>query len=261
MKQLILISSLIFNTVFLNLSSASRAVQAKKATNNILVFGHRGFAGKYQENSLQAFEQAAKLGVDGVELDVWVCKTGELVVYHDRTLERLTSVLGKISDYTFSDLRKLKLPNGSQIPTLIEVLDRVNHRCIVNIELKGPNTALPTAQVIREYLKKGWRAQDFMVSSFMHPELQKFHSLMPSIPFGPLTDGIMLNYSKTAQEMGANYLVMNFEYANLDLVQDAHKHGLKLFVYTVDDSKDIAQMQDLGVDGIISNYPNLVIIH
>jgi glycerophosphoryl diester phosphodiesterase len=222
----------------------------------ILTIGHRGFAGKYTENSLQAFEQAVNLGVDGVELDVWVCKTGELVVFHDRTLERLTSGVGKISDYTFSDLRKLKLPNGSQIPTLNEVLQVVNHKCMVNIELKGPDTAAPVANLISEYLKKGWHAKDFMVSSFMHPELQKFHKLMPLIPFGPLTDGVMLNYSQVAQNIGAQYLIINFEYATKALVQDAHAHGLKLLVYTVDDLKDIAHVKALGVDGIISNFPN-----
>lgn len=251
MKQLFLIFSM-FVLSFVQVYAAP--VIPKK----VLTIGHRGFAGKYTENSLQAFEQASKLGVDGVELDVWVCKTGELVVFHDRTLERLTSGTGKISDYTFADLRKLRLPNGSPIPTLSEVLAVIGHKCVVNIELKGPDTAVPTAQVIRTYLKKGWRAQDFMVSSFNHPELQKFHSLMPQIPFGPLTDGVMLGYSKIAQDMQAHYLVINFEYATKDLVQDAHNHGLKLFVYTVDDLKDIVEMKKLGADGIISNLPNLV---
>lgn len=225
-----------------------------------LVFGHRGFRGKYTENSLQAFKQAVSLGVDGVELDVWVCKTGELVVFHDRTLERLTSGKGNIFDKTFNELRALKLPNNEQIPTLSEVLAQIKHACVVNIELKGPNTAKSVAQVIQTFIQKhGWHKQDFMVSSFNHPELIKFHKLMPQIPFGPIIDGLMLGKAKFAQAMGADYLVINFEYASQALVHDAHKRKLKIYAYTVNDSVDIANMQKLKLDGIISDYPNLVL--
>lgn len=225
-----------------------------------LVFGHRGFGGKYTENSLQAFKQAVSLGVDGVELDVWVCKTGELVVFHDRTLERLTKGQGNVFDKTFSELRALKLPNNEQIPTLSEVLAQIKYACVVNIELKGPNTAIPVAQVIKDFINNhGWQNKDFMVSSFNHPELIKFHKLMPQIHFGPITDGLMMGQAKFAQDMGANYLVINFEYASQGLVHDAHKRKLKIYAYTVNDPVDIASMQKLKLDGIISDYPNLVL--
>src|SRR3990167_6259327 len=131
MRQLILIFVIAVNLFGINIARSDHGNKIYQS-NQILAIGHRGFAGKYQENSLQAFDQASKLGVDGVELDVWVCKTGELVVYHDRMLERLTHVSAKISDQTFAQLRKLKLPNGAKIPTLNEVLQIVNRKCIVN---------------------------------------------------------------------------------------------------------------------------------
>ena len=67
-----------------------------------LVFAHRGFSGKFTENSPEAFRAAVELGVDGVELDVWICKTGEPVVFHDRQLERVTNGAGNIYDKTFN---------------------------------------------------------------------------------------------------------------------------------------------------------------
>ncbi len=254
MKKFYLLVSLCLGYNFIN----SQVVGSNQVP-KILTIGHRGFAGKYMENSLQGFRQAVRLGVDAVELDVWVCKTGELMVFHDRTLERLTKGTGNIADQTFTQLRKLKLPNGELIPTLQECLTQINHKCSVNIELKGPNTAAPTAKIIQIFLNQGWQAKDFMVSSFNHPELQKFHNMMPQIPFGPITDGVMVGYAKLAQDLGAHYIVVNFEYVTPAFVSDAHARHIKLFTYTVNDQADIAQMKKLGVDGIISNFPNLVI--
>jgi len=239
---------------FLNLSFG---LQAKK-NDQTLVFAHRGFSGKFTENSLQAFQQAVNLGVDGVELDVWVCKTGELVVFHDRELARVTNGKGKIIDQTFDELRALKLTNGQKIPTLLEVLTQINRQCIVNIELKGPGTAIPTANVLKDFISKyGWQNQDFIITSFNHPELQKFHKVMPKIPFGPLQEGLLLNAVHYAHKMGAGYLSLNFEYVNAKLIRHAHRLGLKVLVYTVNDKLEITAMKKLGVDGIISNFPDL----
>lgn len=224
-----------------------------------LVFAHRGFSGKFTENSLQAFQEAVKLGVDGVELDVWVCKTGELVVFHDRDLERVTNGKGKITDKTFKELRALKLINGQTIATLQEVLTQIDRKCVVNIELKGPDTAIPTANLLKDFmLKFGWSKNDFIVTSFNHPELQKFHKILSSIPFGPLQDGLLLNYPQYAHKMGASYIVLNFEYVNKKLIKQAHKLGLKVLVYTVNNLDDIIAMKKIGLDGIISNFPDII---
>lgn len=223
-----------------------------------LIFAHRGFSGKFIENSLAAFQAAVQLGVDGIELDVWVCRTGEVVVFHDRQLERMTNGIGKIYDQTFTELRKLKLPNGQMIPTLNECLVQISRKCLVNIELKGPNTAVAVAQIITNLVQdKNWHLHDFIVTSFNHPELQIFHSLMPDVPFGPLLDGLLLDTVGYAKNFNANYLSLDFEYVTPSLVQQVHQAGLKILVYTVNDLADIQLMQAWNVDGIISNFPTL----
>lgn len=224
------------------------------------MIGHRGFAGKFVENSLEGFKAAIALGVDAVELDVWKCKTGELVVFHDRDLDRMMGNAGRIDEKTFIEIRALKLSNGEQIPTLEECLRLINRKAVVNIELKGPDTAMPTAQIINEFIKNaGWSNNSFIVTSFNHIELAKFHQLMPEIPFGPIIYSLMVDGAKYAQALGANYLVTDFEHVNKELVSDLHQLGIKILIYTVNSQDDILAMKRLGVDGIISDRPDLAL--
>ncbi|MFT6331076.1 MAG: glycerophosphoryl diester phosphodiesterase, partial [Bermanella sp.] len=151
----------------------------------ILKIGHRGAMGHEPENTLRSFKKALALNVDAIELDVYVCKTGELVVIHDDKVDRTTNGIGYTEDKTFVELRQLDAGKGELIPTLEEVLDLVDRSVIVNIELKGRSTAIATYQVIDKYIKeKGWSELDFMVSSFDHHELNKFKHLYPQIPIG-----------------------------------------------------------------------------
>ena len=183
---------------------------------------------------------------------------GELVVFHDRQLERVTNGVGNIYDQTFEKLRELQLLNGQKIPTLSECLEQIDRKCVVNIELKGPATAAPVAQVIATFMQtNNWSETDFIVTSFNHPELRKFHNLMPNIPFGPLLDGLLLDSVGYTQNLGADYLALNFEYVTSDLVQNAHQAGLKILVYTVNALADFKLMGSCGVDGVISNFPTL----
>ncbi len=105
---------------------------------NIFVAAHRGFSGGYPENTMLAFKEAIKLGVDQIETDVRITKDNELVLIHDSTLERTTNGSGKVCDYTLSELKQLDAGRGEQIPTLRELLELVkDHPTItLDIELK-----------------------------------------------------------------------------------------------------------------------------
>ncbi|MBA6363297.1 glycerophosphodiester phosphodiesterase, partial [Colwellia sp. BRX8-8] len=109
--------------------------------------------GHEPENTLRSFKKALALNVDAIELDVYVCKTGELVVIHDDKVDRTTNGIGYTEDKTFVELRQLDAGKGELIPTLEEVLDLVDKSVIVNIELKGRSTAIATYQVIDKYIK------------------------------------------------------------------------------------------------------------
>jgi glycerophosphoryl diester phosphodiesterase len=221
-----------------------------------LKIGHRGAMGYEPENTLRSFKKALSLGVDMVELDVYVCKTGEVVVFHDDKLKRTTNGRGYVFEKTFEELRVLDAGKGEEIPTLQEVLDLVNRTVKVNIELKGEKTAEPVSKIIEVYVnEKGWSHDDFLVSSFNHDELEKFHSLNPQVKIGVLIDS-PFDYTEIAKRLNAYSVNPPKEMVTKEFVDSAHNRGLKVFVWTVNEPEGIAQMKAFRVNGAFSNYPD-----
>ena len=223
----------------------------------MIKFGHRGAMGYEPENTLISFQKAIELNVDAVELDVYVCKTGELVVIHDDKVNRTTNGTGYVAEKTLEELRLLDAGKGEKIPTLQEVFDLIDKRVKVNIELKGVGTAKPVAQMIQDYVtNKSWTKDHFMVSSFNHHELKEFNKLNPEIKIGALISGIPISYAEFAEKIGAFSINLDIDFINQEFVDDAHQRGLKVYVWTVNDHDDIARMKALGVDGMFSNFPH-----
>ncbi len=195
-----------------------------------------------------------------IEFDVYACKTGELVIIHDDKVDRTTNGQGYVVKKSFDELRSLDAGQGEKIPTLIEVLDLINRKSKVNIELKGPGTAKPVFNLIEKYVKnKDWRYDDFLISSFNHYELQEFNKLNPNIKIGALIAGIPIGFAEFAEKVNAYSMHPSIEFINQDFVDDAHRRGLKVFVYfiyMVNDLDDIQRMKDLGIDGIFFDYPD-----
>jgi glycerophosphoryl diester phosphodiesterase len=225
----------------------------------MLKIGHRGAMGYEPENTLLSFQKALDLGVDMVELDVYVCKTGELVVIHDDRLERTTNGRGCVWEKTLEELKNLDAGKGQKIPTLKEVFDLINKKVQINIELKGENTAEPVSEAIKYFiLQNGWKEEMFLVSSFNHQELKKFKELMPNIRIGILITEIPINYAKIAQDLNAWSINPSMEFINQTFIDDAHSRGLKVLIWTVNSSEDIKRMKSLGVDGVFSNFPDRI---
>lgn len=225
----------------------------------LLKIAHRGASGYEPENTIRSFEKAIALGADMIELDVYVCATGELVVMHDPTVDRTTNGHGKVEEMSLHQLAQLDAGKGEHIPTLQDVFDIVDRRCAINIELKGSGTAVPVAELIQEYVQhRGWSYADFVVSSFDHHELLAFHKKLPAVKTGALLEAIPYKYASFGQDIGAHYVVLYYESINKEFVDDAHKRGMQVLVYTVNDPRDIQTMKALGVDGIISNYPDRI---
>lgn len=225
------------------------------------IIGHRGAMGLEPENTLRSFQKALELGVNMVELDVYVLKTGELVLMHDDDVDRTTNGHGKVWDFSFQDLRKLDAGNGEQVPTLEEVLDLIGERAKVNIELKGPATATPVAQVIKEYTgNQGWKKESFVVSSFNPAELRRFKKLCPDIYTGiciskkvPLAKFFA---STLPDATKANSINPGIDLVDKKFVDTAHALGHQVYVWTVNDPQDMVRMKECGVDGIFTNFPD-----
>jgi len=226
----------------------------------MIKIGHRGACGYAPENTLASFKRALELNVDMIELDVYVCKSGELVVMHDDKVNRTTNGKGYVVDMTLEELKSLDAGSGEKIPTLIEVLDLIDKKTQVNIELKGPGTAEPVAKIINSYEEnEGWRDDDFLVSSFNHYELEKFKKYCPEIRIGALLVGIPIGFAEFAQKnLNAWSVNLSIEFINKEFVDDAHNRGLKVLVFTVNDSDDIDRMKKINVDGIFSNFPDQI---
>ncbi|WP_294818183.1 glycerophosphodiester phosphodiesterase family protein [uncultured Flavobacterium sp.] len=222
----------------------------------ILKIGHRGAKGHMAENTLASFRKALEMGVDGIELDVHVCATGELVVIHDFTVDRTTNGSGEVHKMTLAELKNLAVEGSHDIPTLSEVMKLCKTKCVVNIEMKGRHTALPLAVFIERLVGKGgWHYEDLIVSSFQREELEAMSKANPEVHLGILTQASMKEAWDWAEAFKAKAIHPHFSLlteSNVRKVQDA---GYKVYTWTVNETTDIARMKEYGVDGIMSDYP------
>ncbi len=225
----------------------------------ILKIGHRGAMGYAPENTLSSFKKALELNVDMIELDIHACKSGELVVIHNNKVDGTTNGQGYVAEKTFKELRGLDAGKGEKIPTLNEVLNFIDKRVKVNIELKGANTTKPVCELVEDYIKKkGWKYDDFLISSFDHYKLEEVNRLNPNIKIGALIVGIPIGFAEFAERVNAYSVNLCMGSINQEFVNDAHDRGLKVYVWTVNDLDDIERMRSLGVDGIFSNFPDRI---
>lgn len=225
----------------------------------VLIIGHRGAPAYEPENTLRSFTKALEQGADMLECDVYALPGGELVLFHDRTLQRTTSGRGYLLHHSFRELRKLDAGKGERIPTLQEFLDVVGARVPVVIELKTVGSAKLVAAVIDTYVRDhGWRYDQFIVSSFYHYEVQAFkRDYAPHITTAGPINMMPLNHSDYARELQADIVIPDIDHLDKAFIDHAHQNGIKVFTYTVDSYEDTQLAYHLGVDGIFSNTPDI----
>lgn len=223
------------------------------------VFGHRGAKGYLAENTLESIEKALNFNVDGIEIDVHLCASGELVVFHDFTLDRMTNGTGEVGKQTLKALKELIVNGGFQIPTLEEVLNLIDKKCLLNIELKGKNTAIKTCEIVSNYVQnRGWDDTDFIVSSFQHTELETMFQTNKNIPLAVLTKASVTEAIEFAKTIQAKIIHPNFALLTKDNVKLAQSLGFEVNTWTVNDADTILRMKQYGVNGIISDVPDKI---
>ena len=224
----------------------------------IVKIGHRGARGYAFENSLESFEKALKFKVDRIEFDVHTCKSGEVIVIHDSKINRVTNGKGYIRKKTFQELQKLKLKNGQNILKLEDVLDFVNRRSKLNIELKGKNVAQPVFNILRRYIKiKRWKYRDFIVFSSRRQELLNFRKLTDKIEI-EIRIVFPSFFIKFAKKIGATTITMKAQLINKIVVKHIHKNNLLINAWVVNNPKSIKRIKRLGVDGVMSDFPDRI---
>ncbi len=230
-------------------------------------YGHRGFSGKYPENTMLAFEKALEVGCEGIEFDVHLTRDGELVIIHDETIDRTSDRTGWVKDMTYDELCKADFSyqyagqvGFQRIPTLREYFELVQNRDIrSNIELKTGVCEYPGIEQAVCGLIRAYHMEDrVIISSFNHNSILRMKELAPELPCGFLSETWILDPGQYVSSHAVEayhpqfYMLTDRETANLKA------HGVQLNAWTVNEAEDINRMIDLEVDGIISNFPDRV---
>jgi len=247
---------------------ASDRQQSHRKT--ILNLAHRGASGHAPQNTMAAFVLAAEMGADGIELDVHLSADGQAMVIHNDTVDETTDGSGAVRQMTAAQLQALDAGRwfdprfaGERIPTLEEVFTALGQQLFINVEIKveagyhPPEQEAEAVRLIEDYCL----VERVIVSSFSPTSLRRVHRLNPHIPLGFL-------YAST--QPGLLPLLIHRFYAPLaawhpDLkrvdagyMSRARRRQQRVNVWTVNAADDMRHMRDLGVDGIITNYPDVL---
>ena len=219
--------------------------------------GHRGAKGHLPENTLASFQKAIDLGANGIELDVHLSADGQVIVMHDETIDRTTDGKGAVKQQPLAVLKTHRIDFQFEIPTLSEVFDLVDRKVLVNIELKVFETAEPVVLLIEKYvLEKGWQYSDFLISSFDWLALEKVRALHAEIPLGVLTSTDLDLAIAFAKVINAETIHPYFHLLTDENVARMQAQNLKVYTWTVNEFEDLHRVTSLGVDGIITDFPD-----
>lgn len=220
----------------------------------MIIMGHRGAAALEPENTLLSIARAMEIGVDAVEIDVHLSKDNEIVVIHDATLDRTTNGTGPVSTHTLEELKKLDAGKGETIPTLQEVIDFVGNKVRIVVELKQEGTE----RSVVELVKTNNLVDNVYVISFWHRLVKTVKEMDNRIKTGVLLVGCPVD-ACIATQASADALVMRYSFADRKFVEIAHKEGLKVFIWNIDERNLLKPYADMRVDGIGSNDPRVLV--
>jgi glycerophosphoryl diester phosphodiesterase len=219
---------------------------------------------------MAAFLLAAEMGADGIELDVHLSRDGEAVVIHDDTVDATTDGHGLIRTFTRAELQSLDAGgwfgepfSGEQIPTLAQVFESLGHRLLINVEIKveaGYHPLEQEAETVR-LIEDHQLVDRVIISSFSPSSLRRVRKLNPNIPLGFL-------YARPEPAwlprvlgwLGIVHQAVHphFKMVDARYIDHARRLGKRINVWTVNTETDMRRMRDLGVDGIITNYPDVL---
>ncbi|EKU93822.1 Glycerophosphoryl diester phosphodiesterase [Alloiococcus otitis] len=227
------------------------------------IIAHRGFSSRQLENTQPAFEAADQFGVDGIECDLQMTKDGHLVIYHDADLNRLAGLPLGIGDCNLDQVQGLTLKQAGftgTIPTLEDYLDWLQGKdLLANIEIKSHKRPLNQVEEKVVYLVQAYGlSQRVLISSFDVEILRAVKNLNPDLNLAYLVDSWNEAMLNRLASLKPDYIHIHQQILNQDRVDFLHRQGYFINTYTVNSLQAIDRMLDLGVDGIISDYPDRV---
>lgn len=214
--------------------------------------GHRGAAGLEPENTLRSFQRAAGEGADALELDLRVTRDRHLVVLHDPTVDRTTDGTGPVHGLTLAELQDLDGGMGERVPTLREVMEAT--ALPIHAELKVVEAAEPLARLILETEV----TERLTPISFDAEALRRVKRAVPDLPVGLIFSGAPPNVAERALSVGASLASLEAAHLSVEAVERCRWAGLEVTTWTVNEFEQMRRAMELGVDGIVTDRPDLL---
>lgn len=239
---------------------------------NTLVIAHRGASGNAPENTLSAIKLALEQRADMIEIDVFLSKDGHIVVMHDETVNRTTNGKGKVADLTLAQLKQLDAGSwfskqfaGEPVPTLAEVLATVQGKAQLLIEIKesGRGISQKVDALVAQHQAQTW----CIVQSFDNQVIENLRKINSPLPKHQLVVGnfpLFLPYhvnkkfsaGSVYQYPHAQSVNLMYKFTTRKVIKKLHSQGQKAMVWTVNHPDDLHRLMCMGIDGIITNYPD-----
>jgi glycerophosphoryl diester phosphodiesterase len=246
-------------------SVSARAI-AQEVVFRVLAIAHRGASGYAPENTFAAFRRAVAQGVSFIETDLQLTRDAHVVAIHDDTVDRTTGGHGAVQHMTLAEIRRLDAGSwfasefiGERIPTLEEILVFSKKNDVVfYLELK-PNGFWGGEHALISALRESGEIPRVVVISFDPVILSSLRNIDPTLMVGLLFDGQIENPFQKAVEIGARQLAVRGDLVTPNLLHEARKRDLQVVCWTVNSPAHMRLLASAGVDGIMSDYPDLLL--
>lgn len=259
---------------------ATSAFTPDTMNNKPLIIAHRGASGSAPENTLLSIDKALEIGVDYIEIDVHLSKDGSVMVIHDHSIDRTTNGHGEIADMTREEIQQYDAgswwyeknglpPQVTHIPTLQEVLEHINGKCKLMIELKKgrdyyPGLEKAVLDIVKQYNALSWceyhSFNDPIIENLLalDSSLTIYKLIVGKLPLLPIYyDGESVKFGSLSKRWKGKLAGVspNVKFASKLFISTMHKNGLRCYVWTVNDDKKKMQLAKRNVDAVITNYP------
>lgn len=232
----------------------------------MLILAHRGASGYAPENTMIAFKKGLELGCNGFELDVQLTKDNVPIVHHDWTVDRTTNGKGEIKNLTLEEIKSLDAGKwfsdeyvGEKIPTLEEVIKLIPENLLLNIEIKSKaDDNRGIEKKVIELLEKHNRINNTVLSSFNHLCIERIISINSDIKLGVLFEAYLIDVFEYMEKFKPYSIHPCNYYITEELVKKAKENDIKVLCWTVNETERAEDLMKMGVDGIITNYPDLL---
>jgi glycerophosphoryl diester phosphodiesterase len=234
----------------------------------LINIAHRGASGYAPENTFAAFDKAIEMNVDYIELDTQMTKDHELVVIHDSRVDRTTDGTGYVKDFTLKEIKSLDAGSwfdeefeDQRIPTLIEVIENYGTKVGLLIEIKNPLLYPGIEKKFSDMMKSYLIPEnnlDIKVQSFNLKTIEKIKKYLPTIQAGHIVNRLLSYRDLLTITKSSDFINLYKYYISGHIVLQAHQLGLKIYAWTVNDLKNLQYLLDLGIDGAIVDYPEII---